>query len=139
MDERRDLAQDYRSIPEEFVPAMREAGFSEELIAKLMHGNPGTPSRADSGCGRPAAATRCGRLPYWVGVYEPVPSRLVPLGGRRIHPVGHDKCFLSFPQSVLPRSARTSRQASTSASWICVLSALQVAQDEPCGAVQPGE
>jgi phosphotriesterase-related protein len=35
-----DLAQDYRSVPEEFVPAMREAGYSEELIAKLMHGNP---------------------------------------------------------------------------------------------------
>ena len=34
------LAQDYRSVPEEFVPAMREAGLSEELIAKLMHGNP---------------------------------------------------------------------------------------------------
>jgi predicted metal-dependent phosphotriesterase family hydrolase len=35
-----DLAQDFRSIPEEFVPAMRDAGFSEELIAKLMHDNP---------------------------------------------------------------------------------------------------
>ena len=35
-----DLAQDYRSVPEEFVPVMQEAGFSEELIAKLMHGNP---------------------------------------------------------------------------------------------------
>jgi phosphotriesterase-related protein len=35
-----DLAQDYRSVPEEFVPAMQEAGFSEELIGKLMHGNP---------------------------------------------------------------------------------------------------
>jgi phosphotriesterase-related protein len=35
-----DLAQDYRSVPEEFVPAMEAAGFSEELIDKLMHGNP---------------------------------------------------------------------------------------------------
>ena len=35
-----DLAQDYRSVPEEFVPAMREAGYSEELITKLMHDNP---------------------------------------------------------------------------------------------------
>jgi phosphotriesterase-related protein len=35
-----DLAQDYRSIPEEFVPAMEAAGFSEELIGKLLHGNP---------------------------------------------------------------------------------------------------
>jgi phosphotriesterase-related protein len=35
-----DLAQDYRSVPEEFVPYMRENGVSEELIAKLMHGNP---------------------------------------------------------------------------------------------------
>jgi phosphotriesterase-related protein len=35
-----DLAQDYRSVPEEFVPAMREAGFDEELITKLMQGNP---------------------------------------------------------------------------------------------------
>ncbi len=35
-----DLAQDYRSVPEEFVPAMREAGFAEELITKLMQGNP---------------------------------------------------------------------------------------------------
>ena len=35
-----ELAQDYRSVPEEFVPAMREAGFSEELIGKLMHDNP---------------------------------------------------------------------------------------------------
>ena len=35
-----DLAQDYNSVPEEFVPAMRDAGFSEELITKLMHGNP---------------------------------------------------------------------------------------------------
>jgi phosphotriesterase-related protein len=34
------LAQDYSSIPEEFVPAMREAGYPEELITKLMHGNP---------------------------------------------------------------------------------------------------
>ncbi len=31
---------DYRSVPEEFVPYMRDAGVSEELIAKLMHGNP---------------------------------------------------------------------------------------------------
>jgi phosphotriesterase-related protein len=35
-----DLAQDYRSIPEEFVPAMEAAGFSAELIGKLLHGNP---------------------------------------------------------------------------------------------------
>lgn len=35
-----ELAQDYRSVPEEFVPAMREAGFSDELITKLMHDNP---------------------------------------------------------------------------------------------------
>jgi predicted metal-dependent phosphotriesterase family hydrolase len=35
-----ELAQDYNSVPEEFVPAVRDAGFSEELIAKLMHGNP---------------------------------------------------------------------------------------------------
>jgi phosphotriesterase-related protein len=35
-----ELAQDYRSVPEEFVPAMREAGFSEERITKLMQGNP---------------------------------------------------------------------------------------------------
>ena len=35
-----DLAQDYRSVPEEFVPAMEAAGYSAELIAKLMHGNP---------------------------------------------------------------------------------------------------
>ena len=35
-----DLAQDYDSVSAEFVPAMQEAGFSEELIAKLMHGNP---------------------------------------------------------------------------------------------------
>ena len=34
------LAQDYRSIPEEFVPYMQENGVSEELIAKLMHENP---------------------------------------------------------------------------------------------------
>lgn len=34
-----DWAQDCKSIPE-FVPAMQEAGFSEELIAKLIHGNP---------------------------------------------------------------------------------------------------
>jgi len=35
-----DYAQDYRSVPEEFVPAMQAAGFSEELIGKLMQGNP---------------------------------------------------------------------------------------------------
>lgn len=35
-----ELAQDYRSVPEEFVPAMEAAGYSEELITKLMHGNP---------------------------------------------------------------------------------------------------
>lgn len=34
------LAQDYRSVPEEFVPAMQAAGYSEELITKLMHDNP---------------------------------------------------------------------------------------------------
>ena len=33
-------AQDYRSIPAGFVPYMREHGVSEELIDKLMHGNP---------------------------------------------------------------------------------------------------
>ncbi len=32
--------QDYRSVPGEFVPAMRAAGFSEKLITKLMHDNP---------------------------------------------------------------------------------------------------
>jgi phosphotriesterase-related protein len=32
--------QDYRSVPAEFVPAMRAAGFSEALIHKLMHSNP---------------------------------------------------------------------------------------------------
>jgi phosphotriesterase-related protein len=32
--------QDYRSVPAEFVPAMRTAGFSEALINKLMHSNP---------------------------------------------------------------------------------------------------
>ena len=35
-----DLAQDYRSVPEEFVPYMRDNGVSEELINKLMHENP---------------------------------------------------------------------------------------------------
>jgi phosphotriesterase-related protein len=35
-----DLAQDYRSVPEEFVPYMREAGVSEELINKFLHENP---------------------------------------------------------------------------------------------------
>lgn len=35
-----DLAQDYRSVPEDFVPAMRAAGYSEELVGKLMRGNP---------------------------------------------------------------------------------------------------
>ena len=35
-----DLAQDYDSVPGEFVPAMREAGFSDELITKLMQDNP---------------------------------------------------------------------------------------------------
>lgn len=33
-------AGDYSSIPGEFVPAMQEAGFSDELIQKLMHENP---------------------------------------------------------------------------------------------------
>ena len=33
-------AGDYSQIPAEFVPAMQEAGFSEELVAKLMHDNP---------------------------------------------------------------------------------------------------
>jgi predicted metal-dependent phosphotriesterase family hydrolase len=32
--------QDYRSIPAEFVPAMRAAGFTEALIHELMHSNP---------------------------------------------------------------------------------------------------
>lgn len=32
--------QDYRSVPAEFVPAMRAAGFSEALVHKLMHSNP---------------------------------------------------------------------------------------------------
>jgi phosphotriesterase-related protein len=32
--------QDYRSVPAEFVPAMRNAGLSEALIHKLMHTNP---------------------------------------------------------------------------------------------------
>ena len=32
--------QDYNSVPGEFVPAMRAAGFSEALIHKLMHTNP---------------------------------------------------------------------------------------------------
>jgi phosphotriesterase-related protein len=35
-----DYAGDYSMIPKEFVPAMREAGFSEELINKLMQDNP---------------------------------------------------------------------------------------------------
>jgi phosphotriesterase-related protein len=35
-----DYAGDYRMIPAEFVPAMQDAGFSEELITKLMHDNP---------------------------------------------------------------------------------------------------
>jgi phosphotriesterase-related protein len=35
-----ELAQDYNSVPGEFVPAMREAGFSDELITKLMQDNP---------------------------------------------------------------------------------------------------
>lgn len=34
------LMQDYRSVPAEFVPAMRAAGFSERLIKALMHTNP---------------------------------------------------------------------------------------------------
>jgi phosphotriesterase-related protein len=34
------LMQDYRSIPEEFVPAMEAAGFPASLVEKLMHGNP---------------------------------------------------------------------------------------------------
>jgi phosphotriesterase-related protein len=33
-------AGDYSMVPGEFVPAMREAGFSEELISKLMQDNP---------------------------------------------------------------------------------------------------
>jgi len=32
--------QDYRSVPGEFVPAMRAAGLSEALIHELMHSNP---------------------------------------------------------------------------------------------------
>jgi phosphotriesterase-related protein len=35
-----DYAGDFSMIPGEFVPAMREAGFSEELITKLMQDNP---------------------------------------------------------------------------------------------------
>ncbi len=35
-----ELAQDYNSVPGEFVPAMREAGLSDELITKLMQDNP---------------------------------------------------------------------------------------------------
>ena len=34
------LMQDYRSVPAEFVPAMRAAGFPERLIKTLMHTNP---------------------------------------------------------------------------------------------------
>lgn len=34
------LMQDYPSVPAEFVPAMRAAGFPEALIHKLMHTNP---------------------------------------------------------------------------------------------------
>jgi phosphotriesterase-related protein len=33
-------AGDFSMIPEEFVPAMEAAGFSDELITKLMHDNP---------------------------------------------------------------------------------------------------
>jgi predicted metal-dependent phosphotriesterase family hydrolase len=33
-------AQDYSSIPAEFVPAMRAAGLSAKLIDQLMHDNP---------------------------------------------------------------------------------------------------
>lgn len=33
-------AGDFHHIPGEFVPAMREAGYSEELITQLMHDNP---------------------------------------------------------------------------------------------------
>lgn len=33
-------AGDYSQIPAEFVPAMQEAGFSEELVTKLMQDNP---------------------------------------------------------------------------------------------------
>jgi phosphotriesterase-related protein len=35
-----DYAGDFSMVPGEFVPAMREAGFSEELITKLMQDNP---------------------------------------------------------------------------------------------------
>jgi phosphotriesterase-related protein len=35
-----DYAGDYSMIPGEFVPAMRDAGFSEELVTKLMQDNP---------------------------------------------------------------------------------------------------
>lgn len=35
-----DLAQDYRSVPEEFVPYMREHGVPEEIVTKLLHDNP---------------------------------------------------------------------------------------------------
>ena len=34
------FAGDFSQIPSEFVPAMREAGFSDELIDQLMHDNP---------------------------------------------------------------------------------------------------
>jgi predicted metal-dependent phosphotriesterase family hydrolase len=35
-----DYAGDFSMVPGEFVPAMREAGLSEELITKLMQDNP---------------------------------------------------------------------------------------------------
>jgi phosphotriesterase-related protein len=35
-----DYAGDYSSVPARLVPAMREAGFSDELITKLMQDNP---------------------------------------------------------------------------------------------------
>ncbi len=35
-----ELAQDYDTVPGEFVPAMRDAGFSDELITGLMQDNP---------------------------------------------------------------------------------------------------
>ena len=35
-----DYAGDFSMVPGEFVPAMREAGFAEELITKLMQDNP---------------------------------------------------------------------------------------------------
>ena len=46
-------AGDYSQIPAEFVPAMQEAGFSDELITKLMQDNPWSRLL-------PLASSRCG-------------------------------------------------------------------------------